>query len=176
MSDIYIQFHALPEELLRFVKEWVIDFGLHVVAMKFIPFEAIEAGADDLETIFSASSPYEELGLTVGEPSLPVKSNTNFYDRNPDSLRIDIRRVGQNGLEQTRIAARTDNSDVLVVWKMIAKRLKALTKTGVVVVNPDTGATVAVPSFRFTSGASMLAATGIPMLPIAGGCLLKFGR
>src|SRR5271156_548730 len=107
MADISIQFHALPEELLPFVKECIADFNLHVVAMRFFPFEAIEVKSHDLDAVFSDSSPYEELGLTLCEPSLPVKSNTNFYDKNPDLLRIDIRRTEEKGLEQTRIAART---------------------------------------------------------------------
>ena len=175
MADISIQFHALPEELQLFVKECVVEFNLHVVAMRFFPFGAIVVRIDDLDTVFSASSPYEELALTVGKPSLPVKSNTDFYDKNPDLLRVDIRRAGQKGLEQTRIAARTNNPGSLVIWKKIAKRLKAMTQTGVLAVNPETGASVAAPSFRFTSGAKELAATGIPMLPIAGGCLLKLG-
>jgi hypothetical protein len=34
MADISIQFHAVSEELLDFVKAIVNDFGLHIVAMK----------------------------------------------------------------------------------------------------------------------------------------------
>jgi hypothetical protein len=50
-----------------------------------------------------------------------------------------------------------------------------MTQTGVVAVNPSTGALASMPSFRFTRGAKALEGTGVPMLPAAGGCILKFG-
>ena len=66
MADILTQFHALPEELLQFVKECVAEFKLHVVAMRFFPFDAIEINPDELEAVFSNSSPYEEIALASG--------------------------------------------------------------------------------------------------------------
>jgi hypothetical protein len=34
MADISIQFHVLPEEIRDFVKQFVKDLGLHVVAIR----------------------------------------------------------------------------------------------------------------------------------------------
>jgi hypothetical protein len=174
MADISIQCHALPEELLPFVKQCVADYSLHVVAMRFFPFEAIEVDRDRLDDIFSESSPYEELGFTLHPPALPAKSNTDFYDKNNDELRLDIQRTKKQGLRQTWLTCRTDSAEALAVWKKVAKRLKGMTQTGVIAVNPNTGASVASRSFRYTAGAKVLEQSGVPMLPAAGGCILKF--
>ena len=176
MADISIQFHALAEELLPFVKQCVTDFGLHVVAMRFFPFDAIEVKPDRLDAIFLESSPYRELGFTLHEPSLPVKSNTDYYDKNPDGLRIDIQRKSDKGLRQTWLTARTDNPEALSVWKKVAKRLRKMTQAGVLAINPDTGATALSRSFRYTAGAKAMELSGVKMLPAAGGCVLKLGE
>jgi hypothetical protein len=175
MADISIQFHALPQELLPFVQQCVADFDLYIVAMRFFPFEAIEVRPDDLESVFSESSPYRELGFTLHKPTIPVKSNTDYVDKNPDSLRIDIQRTSKEGLRQTWLTARTDNVEALAVWRKIGKRLKEMTQAGVIAVNPDTGATALSRTFRYTAGAKALESSGVLMLPAAGGCILKLG-
>jgi hypothetical protein len=176
MADISIQFHALPEELLPFVKQCVNDYALHVVAMRFFPFEAIEVSPDGIDDIFSEASRYRELAFTLHQPVLPVKSNTDFFDKNPGKLRLDIQRKSHHGLRQSWLACRTDNSEAFAVWKQVAKRLKKMTQTGVIVVNPDTGATVPSRSFRYTAGAKALELSGVTMLQAAGACILKFGE
>ena len=52
MADISIQFHARPEELREFVKQCVSDFGLHVVAIRYRPLEAVELAGDRLNEVF----------------------------------------------------------------------------------------------------------------------------
>ena len=176
MADISIQFHAMPEELLQFVKECLRDFNIHVVAMRFFPFEATEVSADRLEEIFSTSSAFRELAFTVERPVLPVKSSMHFHDQNPSNLGLEIQRPTEKGLRQTWLACRTGDARALSIWKKIAKRLKEMTTTGVVAVNPDTGACASSSSFRFTSGAKALELAGVPMLPAAGGNVLRFGE
>lgn len=174
MADIKIQFHALPEELLQFVGECIRDFNIHVVAMRFAPFEAKEISSETLGSVFSPTSPFRELALTVECPILPATSNTDFHDKNPTKLRLDIQRPTESGLRQTWLACRTDDEEALNVWKKVARRLKDITKTGVVVVNPDSGCSAPSSSFRYTSGAKALERAGVPMLPAAGGNILRF--
>lgn len=174
MADISIQFHALPQELLQFVKQCLQEFDIHVVAMRFFPFEATEVSFDMLDDVFSPMSPFEELAFTIYHPVLPATSNTNFYDKNPGKLRLDIQKVTEKGLRQTWLTCRTKDAQALSVWKKVAKRLKEITRTGVIAVNPDSGKSTPSSSFRYTPGAKALELEGVPMLPAAGENVLKF--
>jgi hypothetical protein len=176
MAGISIQFHALPEELLALAKQCVADFGLHVVAMRAFPFGAIKVRPNELDAVFLNSSPYRELAFSLHEPVWPATSQLNFYDKNPNGLRLDIKRKEPKGLEQTLLTASTSDPVALSVWKKIAKRVKGMTQAGVVGVNPDTGATALFRSFRFSPGAKALEASGVAMLPFAGQCILKLGK
>ena len=175
MADISIQFHALPEELLLFVRECMEEFGLHLVAMRFFPFEAVEVGPERLDEIFSGDSLFRELGFTTDPPVLPATSNLDFADRNPDKLRLNIQRVTADGLRQTGLTCRTEDKSCLKVWRKIARRLVARTAGGVVTTNPDSGISdEPCKSFRYTPGAKELADRGVVMLPSAGGCTMRF--
>ncbi len=174
MADINIQFHALPEELRRFAEQCVHDFDLHVVAMKYFPFEANEVPQDSLSSVFSTTALFRELAFTLERPVLPVVSNLDFYDKNSNKLRLDIQRPTKDGLRQTWLACRTNDTTALSVWKQIAKRLKKITKAGVIVVNPNSGCSAPCSSFRYTAGAKALECEGVRMLPAAGGNIIKF--
>ena len=174
VAKISLQFHVTPEELWSLVRTAVSDFGLHVVAMKFFPFAAREVGSDGLEDVFAEGSPYSEVNLTIDKPVMPVADQLDFFDKNPDALTVKIKRVDKEGLRQSHLSATTDNAKSLAVWKQFAKRLKGMTKAGVTAINPDTGASVQVSSFRYSEGAKALASSGVPMLPIAGGNRIEF--
>lgn len=150
------------------------DFNLYAVAMKYFPFAVEEVTAEEMGRISDPGSLYEELGLTLKQPTLPAKDNVDFYVNNPARLRITLARKAPEGLRQIGLSARTDDADALAIWKKIARRLKDMTRTGVVVLNPDTGATVPARTFRYTAGAKAMASTGVPMLPLAGGNLVIF--
>ena len=49
-----------------------------------------------------------------------------------------------------------------------------MTRAGVIVMNPDTGASGWERTFRYTEGAKEIASAGVPMLPIGGGNLVIF--
>jgi len=90
MTDISIQFLALPEELLSFVRQIIADFGLHVIALRFRPFDVSELSESWLDGCFLDDSPYKRLHFTIGKPVLPVAHELDLGDKNPDSLRLDI--------------------------------------------------------------------------------------
>jgi hypothetical protein len=71
MADISIQFHAMPEELLAFVRQIVADFDLHVVALRFRPFNAGELSERQLGGCFSVDSPCRRLHFTLKKPVFP---------------------------------------------------------------------------------------------------------
>jgi hypothetical protein len=168
MADISVQFHALPEELLSFVRQIVVDFGLYVVALRFRPFDSSELSESQLDDCFSDKSPYKRLHFTVGKPVLPVAHELDFGDKNPDSLRLDIGTLGEDGLRESWLSARTENPAAIAMWKQIAKLLKSLTEQGATAINPKTGGIGPAKGHRFTEGAKRLEATGIQMLTITG--------
>lgn len=175
MADISIQFHALPEELRDFVRQAVSDYGLHVVAIRFPPYEAIELDPDQLDEAFADSSPYDQLTFTVHKPRLPAKGNMELWDKNPDALNLQFGRGTENGLVESHLLARTENAAALAVWKKIAKRLKGMTEKGALAVQPKTGATGSARDHRYTAGAKALEASGVAMLTITG-INLKLGQ
>jgi hypothetical protein len=174
MADISVQFHALPRELLSMVKDWIDQFNLRVVAMKFHPFEAVEIDGEQLDRIFADVSPYRELAFLTQTPVLPATSNEDFFDKNPDKLRLDIGRKTDRGLEQSWLTSRTQNLEVSAIWKGFARDLKKVTHAGVVAINPETRAAVKISSYRYTDGAQLAASTGVPILPPAGTARLRF--
>jgi hypothetical protein len=174
MTDVHVQFHALPQELLPLVTEWVAEFGLSAVAIRFFPFEVKAVALEELQEVFTDDSPYEEVVLTVGKPSLHASHQMDFADKNPSALHIGIKRLRLEGLRQTFLSARTDDPRALAIWKQSAKRLKKITRAGVVAANPDTGATSYNRTSRYTAGAESMASAGVAMLPIGGGVILRF--
>src|ERR1051325_163437 len=135
MTDIAIQFHATASEIVELVQSAVIDFDLHVVAMRFGPFEAVEMDANSLNQLASKDSPFRELALTVDVPKLPVASNMKFLDKNLGALRVLIEHPSEEGLRQALLSTRVRDPKALAVWRKIAGRLKKMTKPGVIVVN-----------------------------------------
>lgn len=175
MTDISIQFHALPEELRDFVKQCVADFGLRVVAIRYRPFEAVELDGDRLNEPFLDSSTHRRLQFTLGTPTLPATDELDFGNKNPDALRLDIGERSKNELRESWLSARTENASALAIWKKIAKRLRGITEKGTLGIQPDTGVTRPVRLHRYTAGAKALEASGVPMLTITG-IILKLGQ
>ena len=168
MADISIQFHALPEELLAFVRQVVAEFDLRVVALRYRPFRARELAEDQLADCFADDSPDRRLHFSLGEPALAVARELEFGDKNPDSLRLDVGVVDSNGVRESWLSARTDNSAALAVWRQVAKRLKGITEQGATAISPKTGGRGPARSHRFSAGAKRLEAAGTPMLTITG--------
>ena len=174
MADISIQFHALPEELFFFVEEVIRDFRVNLVAMQLRPFKLKEVSATNIQNFFAKEPTFRRLAFLVGEPVLPSVHELDFANKNPDHLRLDVGMKTDRGLCQSWLSARTENHDAMAVWKKIAAHIKKTTKQGVTAVNPKTGATSNMKSFRYTAEAKALAEQGVPMLPIAGASLLRF--
>ena len=175
MADILIQFHALPEELLPIVLQCVTKSGLHAVAVRYFPFEAVEISSDDLVHLFSPYSSCREVILTLDAPVLNVATAGELADRNPDRLRLVIGRRVEEGLNESSLTARTSNNKALAVWKEVATHLKRVTQAGAVAVNRETKATALLRNHRFTQGAKRAELEGIPILPVAGGSFIKLG-
>ena len=172
--DTLSQFHALPEEVADLAKNAMNKFGLRAVAMSFFPFRAVEVNPDQIDAVFANESKYSQLALLPRAPILEVRGQMDFLDKNPDFLNLAIERVGTEGLRQSSLSGRTFDPEIHNLQKKIARLLKAVTKAGVVVRNPDTGASAWERIFRYTEGAKALSREGVRMLPVAGSNVIEF--
>jgi hypothetical protein len=174
MTDISLQFHALPEEVLPPFRRFVEDAHGHVVAIRFNPFEASLAEPAELEQLFADSS-IRRLAVTLRPPDLSANGMNQFLDHNPGALLLEIGRSTPDGLRESWLTARTDDADTLSKWRGLLKKLRSLTKAGAMAVNPETGARAKMRSHRFTAGAKALERNGTPILPAAGGARIELG-
>ena len=168
MPSISIQFHALPEELLALAKAWVSEFGPHVVAIEFPPYEVTEVDSEALDSIFAEGSLVDEVVFTVSRPVLPAEGTLELAEQNPDMLRLMIGGRTAKGVAESHLAAGSDGPRGMGIWKKIGKRLKDLTSLGVFLVHPETGQTGPARGSRFTAGAKALDAKGVAMLSLTG--------
>jgi hypothetical protein len=177
MPNISIQFYATPMEILSLVKEAIVNFKLHAVAMRFRPFEAREVDPAELDSYFSDSSEFRRWAFTVDTPYLHVEHELDHNDKNPDHLRLQVGKLNTSGLEESWLSCRTDNEPSYCIWKMIAKKLKKMTLSGVTATNRLTGESGEYKSVRYTIGAKALEHQGVIMLPTVGpkGPITKLG-
>lgn len=174
MPDISIQFHATSEEIAGFVDSVLQETRVIFVAMRFFPFEIMEPAREDLWKLIVNDSKVTRLAFTLQAPSLDVENELEFAEKNRNHLRLEIGKKIEKGLDQSWLVARTDDESALVVWRAIAKRLRAMTMPGVTAVNLITGETVKMRSFRFTTGAVAAEASGVPILGPSGVPNLRF--
>lgn len=164
MASISIQFHAVPEELVAYVDGFVEEFGLFVVGIRFFPFEMLELTQMDLPNVILSDATVKELAFSIGIPPISATNALGFSQSNPNCSYMDIGRISEVGLEQSCFSATAVDRSVLDVWKKLARRLRALTKTGVCAVNLNTGESVSIKSFRYSKGAIEAEASGISIL------------
>ena len=174
MPSIALQFHALPNELAAFFEKCASEMNLFVIAITFPPFAARLASREEIPNLI-VHGPCMRLALREVPPVLPVAGETEFWDKNGDVLSLLIGRQTPKGLKQSWLGCGTAGPPISAVWKKIVARLRVATQVGAVSINPRTGATGRVKSFRFTPGAKALSDQGVPILPLAGGTLLKLG-
>jgi len=170
-----MQFHATPEELVALAAELVRETDVGLAIMKFFPFEIRRIDTANVEAALERAPEFRRWGFTLDSPIISVDDELRFSDWNPNHLRLDAGRLTAKGLEQSLLTTQTTDQKALAVWKKAAARLRRQTRSGVVAVNPKSGASAVMKSFRYTDGAKSLADNGVAILPFAGNAILKLG-
>lgn len=157
------------------MEEWVREMKLHVIAINFPPFQATEISAASLseETLNN----FKRFVVTLDKPNLDgVTKGSQVYEKNPRSLTLDVGKQTAKGLSESYLAYATDDATAKKHWKRIASDLKKFTKTGAIAFDPESGAKSLLRNHRYSEGAKRLSDAGVPILPIAGGSLLRLGE
>lgn len=173
MSDISIQFHALPEELIPLLEQWVADYALHVVALQSKPFIAFETQQGALREVFDSG--VVRLAFTLVAPDLSAKTSNEFADKNTNKMLVEVGRLSSSGLGESWLTSRATDKAASSTWQKIARKLRAVTKQGVRAINPKTGESALLKHHRYTGGAKALDEQGVVILPAAGTSVLKLG-
>ena len=174
MSNISIQFHALPEELATIVDEMVRTLHPRVVCLTSNPFSATEVEPAQVNAAISAGR-CSMFAFLEREPMLDVRSQKDFGERNPGGLYLEVGRETEKGLAESWLRARISDGPMPKSWTKFAAKLRAATKAGATAVSPDDGATSFLRNHRFTAGAKDKSDQGVPILPAAGVAVLKLG-
>ena len=174
MSDIRIQFHALPSETISLIKEVVLNLNVHAIIIKSFPFIAKEATVDELDVLLDESPRNVTIALTVDSPLLQSPTKMAFIDNNPDCLIFEIEFVTKEGLKQSSMTARSNNPEIVGKWNMISRLLELRSDSGVTATSVANGVSSVYKRFRYTKGAYELALGGVPMLPVAGNSRIQF--
>jgi hypothetical protein len=176
-----MQFHALPEELIRFVDKWTKEVNFHIVKLILFP-EFPELTATELENNGNFESSIKSLEgvfricLGLQPPILSVSSPYDFIVNNPDYLSIDVGKLSSDGLKESSMSGETNDLSLLRIWKKFARDLSKESSTGLWVVNPVSGDRGFYKNSRYTKGASELALKGVKLLPIAGWCYYELDQ
>jgi hypothetical protein len=176
VPDINIQFHATPDEIAGWLREWIECEQLYLVALTFSPFQSKVVELDKVQSTVKDQA-IKRLSLLIRESDLTPKYQSDFDDRHSDQLVLDVGHLTPEGLRESWMACRTNSAEAFTIWKRIAKDIRAKTEPGVTATDIETGASAFYKSHRYTDGAKALENRGVVMLPIQGmnGPLLRLG-
>ncbi len=172
MAGLSIQFHALPSEISLLINECFAEHPLYTIGVSFPPFAATELTFDQVSDAI-INGPYWRFIFTENKPLLPIRSAKELSEKHPDALVLDVGRKRPEGLDESWLCCRIPGATVNERWKRIAQKLRKITQSGAVAVDPKTMASTTVKNHRFTKGAKELNEQGWPMLPIAGTVILR---
>jgi len=171
MTDISIQFHALPSEINDLASDLICDPNLFMTEVIKSPTQFVLWPPQDRE--LKESDNRRALIFTLDKPTLSASSLYQIRMLNPDALVLEIGELSPRGLSESWLSARTDNKIAVQRWQRAAKALKAATLTGAEAVNPNNGASAPMRGHRFTKAAQKSFAEGLAMLPAAGNSIVR---
>lgn len=176
MQSLDLPFHAAPDELVDWVREWTTHASVYLVAQRFPPISYRAISRDEIAETVADPSAGEILFLTRPFDS-SIKYQSDFCDAYSDQLILRVGHLSSAGLGESWLAFKTDNLEAVNLWRQMAKSLRANTKAGVTAINQQTGDAAFYKRHRYSEGAQALESQGIVILPLQGpsGPQLRFG-
>jgi hypothetical protein len=176
MTRVQLQFHAVADELLALADEWMSSHGLHGVVQRFWPDFLVRpvAAGEAVAAAASALGDVRRICLRPSPLDISADAPHTFLASNPDCLVIDLGQRSEEGLRESTLAGSAEDADVLKLWQKLVRETRKRTHAGATLVNPQDGARRPLPKSRHTEGAHELAASGVPMLALAGWVRYEF--
>lgn len=175
MKKICLQFHAMPHELIcllaRLQDEILFSKGIMVKR----PFNLKIFGKTDSVGFQKQIPDAGEITviLSISEALHTAESPNKFFDSNPDCLIIDIGRYDQKNIMESTLSGFFESAPAIAFANKAACQLKKITTSGVVAVNPFTGAEANIKNHRYTNEVKVFYEQGGRVSPIAGNAYLK---
>ncbi len=163
MSQTVIQFHALTNEIVSFLKEVVKQNNLSAYGVTYFPHTA-------QEIFLSENEKYEKYNLIIVCRSKIEITNEKLYDeylsKRCGDLMITLGRDDGIELAESSMGALSDDG-IDILWKKIIARFRKILLKGAYVVTPS-GYQQYYPKHWYTVGAKMAYERGTIIKPIAG--------
>lgn len=166
-----IQFHALPEEMVSLFGEIFADPDVWIAKLESPPQEFVLWGRVRPPAVDPQGG--GAWAFTMHEPVLGSRSVHQFVTKNPNALVLTMGRRTGRGLEESWLAANTDDVAATKKWKAVIARVKSRCFTGAVAVSPATGIRRNLKGHFFTEGARNAFIAGEKILPVAGNALIE---
>ncbi|WP_137938602.1 hypothetical protein [Chitinivorax sp. B] len=171
-----LQFHATSEELISLLEGILNQNGLYFAIMRFRPFSMrILSKLDDAE-----KKGLEDLGRVekfncVISPNEILLADTEdkFQEINSGYTTLEIGKRTDDSLGESGLTFMSDDEDGKKVAKMLANKVRKITKGGIWAVNPTSLAEAYMKNSRYSDGAKILYKNGLKILPFAGNAILE---
>jgi hypothetical protein len=172
MTKISVNFHALPFEIIEFIKESVRIYNLYIVLVELFPtFSAQLLNERDISNLLQFNIT-NRIYLYIDKPEITFSNQKDFLEYNPEFITITNGKYVDNTLEESWMAGNTRNNER--IWRKFIKGFKSMTHSGAWVINPKNGEEVFCDNHRFTEEAKNLFNNGIQIVPITGWNYYRF--
>ncbi len=177
MKSIAIQFHGRVSEIIEFVQQVRGELRLSLTLMTLSPFRIVQLSENER---FSRATIKESwwgadirLALSLDSANIEVHSPNQYLDKNQGTVVLELGKETPDMLGESALMFRSHAGPEFESAKEVAKRLRTITSSGVVAVNPDTGDECLDKSHRYTKGAEAYFRAGKSLAPVAGKSILK---
>jgi hypothetical protein len=167
--QVALQFHAVGPEAVAMVADWATEFDLAAVLGRLFDDQHVPVRDGDFAAAL-AVIPRPDFVLLSRRPLRlgPGLDLHRLAQANAGSLILQLGRHVDEGLRESFLGAATDNPADLKLWRQLIARARRSMRSGAVITNPVTQASMIDRSHRYTDEALRLQSTGVTMLAVGG--------
>lgn len=173
MTGISFQFHGTREELAPLLSSRLHAKGMvaTIVGVRAGMVDRLWNG--DIAALLEHPDSDVTLGWTLGSPKGGAGGLNDFLKRNSDSMIFVLGSFTLRGLTQCWLSVKSDDKKLVAVAQALKKDIVQITERGAIAVNPVSGATSAMPAYRYTFAARTAYENGVTILPAAGRIVIR---
>lgn len=164
MSKTNLQFHAMTEDICKFINTLLQDKQYSACGVILFPEFAAKSITDELSTDEIAK--YDIVVISTQE----IRYSDNYRDfmrRQDNNLGITIGHLADNKLNESSMWVFSEH-EIARVWKTLIGRFKRSLLKGAWVVDPVSGDRSYYKNIRYTENAKKAYENGMEICPVAG--------